>query len=616
MSSIPVLQMQNVRAHYRGIEALKGVSFDLFSSEIHALVGEHGAGKSTLVKILSGAAKKSGGEILFRGKRLDNFSPASAIQHGIGMLYQELTVIPSLNAVDNIYAGQMATTWYGRIDYPLLIEKTRRIFTELDYEVDIFEPLRRLPLETQYMVELARMLSYAPDIFILDEISSKLPPDKMEVVYRVIQDAKNAGKSVIYISHNMDEIFRFADRVTILKDGYRRGTEEVKDLDRIKLIKLTYSFVLSREELEKVNIKLQYFKQYNETIIQNLPVGVIILDSNNRVYLINHAAIRILNLSAKTIREQSFDKITRIRSLERKNEIIEKIKSKEKHVWEELTYGQNKYLKVSIYPFHDEEYFFLGTIILIEDISKEKYLKEYLLRTEKISSIAELAAGVAHEINNPLSIVQNHLELFKIRKIGIAEMEKVYKIEREIKRIGDIVKNLLSFSKLNELPDRKVNLVDVIDDVVLLLGHKIREKNIRLEKGVSVTEAWITGDENRLKQLLMNLLVNSIEAVMSGGMVRIDLKPHNGRGYVELMVIDDGYGIPKEIMENIFDPFFSTKAGKTNTGLGLAICQHVVELHQGLIYCRSTPGAKTTFTVRFPLQAKAVSKGREKVRVI
>ncbi|KPJ87068.1 MAG: hypothetical protein AMS17_09640 [Spirochaetes bacterium DG_61] len=616
MSFEPVIQMHNVYANYRGIDALKGVSFDLYAAEVHAIVGEHGAGKSTLVKILSGAVKKHTGELLFKGKRIENFSPGSAIKHRIGMVYQQLTVIPSLNTIDNIFAGRMKKTWYGRIDYPFLVEKTKRIFAALNYEIDIFEPLKRLSLETQYMVELARMLSYDPEILILDEMSSKLPPDKMEVVYRIIQDAKNDGKSVIYISHNMDEIFRFADRVTILKDGYRRGTEEVKDLDRIKLIKLTYSFVLSREELEKVNIKLQYFKQYNENIIQNLPVGVVILDSKNRVYMINHAAINILNISTKKIADQSFDRIFRAKVLERKGEILDKIRHREKYTWDEIAFGQNRYLKVNIYPFHDEEYFFLGTIILVEDISKERYLKEYLLRSEKVASIAELAAGVAHEINNPLSIVQNHLELLKIKKLEGTEMDKVYKIEREIKRIGDIVKNLLSFSKLNELPNRKVNLVGVIDDVVLLLGHRIREKSVLLIREVKVNEAWITGDENRLKQLLLNLLVNSIEAVVSGGIIQVELKPRYQRGYVELLVIDNGYGIPKEIIENIFDPFFSTKAGKTNTGLGLAICQHIVELHQGLIYCKSTPGEKTTFTVRFPLLSEVDTERREKVKVV
>jgi two-component system sensor histidine kinase AtoS len=603
----PVLRMQNIHAQYRGIEALKGASFDLFPGEVHALVGEHGAGKTTLVMILSGAIRKTRGEIVFKDRKIEFFTPQSAIREGIGMVYQDIHVIPTLNAVDNIFAGRMEKTWYGRIDFPLLARKAETLFGELGVSIDIRSPLTRLSREDQYIVELARMLSFDPRLLIFDEISNKLTPEKMEVVYRIIRDAKRKHKSVIYISHNMDEIFRFADRVTVLKNGYRRGTEAVRELDRIKLIKLTYSFVMSREELEKVNIKLHYFKQYNEAIIQNLPVGVVILDSKNKIYMINQAAIKILNAGSQRIAQSSFGRLLRSKAaLPFKEEIMEKIRAREAFVWDEVALLNEKFLKVSMYPFHDDEYFFLGTIILLEDVSRERSMKEYLLRTEKVSSIAELAAGVAHEINNPLGIVQNHLELLKIRKLEPNEMEKVRKIEKEIKRIGDIVKSLLSFAKLNELPSGRVNLVELIDDVAILLGHRIREKGIRFAKEAKDSAVWIVGDESRLRQLLLNLLVNSIEAVVSGGAVGVELIPHFNENYVELAVVDNGCGIPGDIMENIFDPFFSTKAGRTNIGLGLPICQHIVELHQGLISCESKPGESTRFTVRFPLLSGSV----------
>lgn len=110
------------------------------------------------------------------------------------------------------------------------------------------------------MIEIARALSVDPEILILDEISSRLTPTEMEKIYKLLFELKKKGQSIIYISHNMDEIFRFADRVTILQDGHRKGTEEIKNLDKIKLIKLTYSFILSRDELEKDNMELYLLK--------------------------------------------------------------------------------------------------------------------------------------------------------------------------------------------------------------------------------------------------------------------------------------------------------------------------------------------------------------------
>ena len=120
-----------------------------------------------------------------------------------------------------------------------MLKKTTDLFKKLKVKIRTDLPLNMLSEAEQQMVELARVLSYDPEIIILDEISSKLNPQEMENIYQIIFELKKKGKSIIYISHNMDEIFEFSDRVTVLKDGYRRGTEEVNNLDRIKLIKLT-----------------------------------------------------------------------------------------------------------------------------------------------------------------------------------------------------------------------------------------------------------------------------------------------------------------------------------------------------------------------------------------
>ncbi len=211
------------------------------------------------------------------------------MQQKIGMMYQSINVIPTLNAVENIFAGQTITNWFGGIKYDVMRKKAEEIFAAMRVDIPVDVPLEFLSQDKQQMVELAKVLSLDPEIIIFDEISSKLTPEEMEYVYKLLPEFKRQQKSVIYISHNMDEIFEVADRVTILKNGYRRGTEEVRDLDKIKLIKLTYSYVLSREELESDNRELYLLKKYNENIIKNLPEGVIILDPDNCVYIINYA---------------------------------------------------------------------------------------------------------------------------------------------------------------------------------------------------------------------------------------------------------------------------------------------------------------------------------------
>jgi signal transduction histidine kinase/ABC-type branched-subunit amino acid transport system ATPase component len=593
--------MRNIHVSYKGVEALRGVDFDVQRGEIHALVGEHRAGKSTLVKLLSGVVQKRSGEIVFNGKRVQYFTPDLSMKYGISMIYQDIQVIPSLSAVDNIFAGRMLKTWLGSIDYETMIKKTRKLFSALDVHFNMHEPLSRLTRGEQYMVELARAICYDPELIIFDEISNKLTPGEMEKIYKIILDAKKRDKSIVYITHNLEEIFRFADRVTILKDGYRRGTEKIKDLDKIKLIKLTYSFVLSRNELEKSNISLFYFKQYNESIIKNLPIGVVVLDAAHKIYMINFAAIKNLEIESAEVMNRSFEKLFLTGCWNIREEILQKIKNREKKRWDEIEFTRDRVLRVSVYPFHDEDYVFLGTILLVEDITKERQFKEYLLRTEKLTSVENLAAGVAHEINNPLGIIQNYLEIIKVKNLDGIVTEKVLKIERELNRICGIVGNLLSFSKLDVAADRRVNLVHIIEEVLVLLNYQLEEKRITLEKGIHKEDIYIKGDENRLKQLCFNLLVNSIEAVVNEGLIRIEIDQQNEDKTVCLRIIDNGCGIPSEITGNIFEPFYSTKVSKKNTGLGLAICQHIADLHNGIISCKSDPGKQTVFTVQFPL---------------
>ncbi len=609
-----LVQMQDIHLSYGDTEALKGVDFDLRRGEIHALVGAHRAGKSSLVKLLSGAERKDRGEILLYGKPIEYLTPKTAMRSRIAMVYQHLNIIPSLNAMENIFAGRMKNTWYLSIDYRDLQRKTEALLEQLHFNFDITVPVHRLSMVEQHMVELARVLSFDPDILILDELSSKLTPEEMERIYPLVLSLKKAGKSIIYISHNMDEIFAFADRVTILNEGRKMDTESIKDLDRVKLIKMTYSFFLSREELNRENRELYYLKTYNEDIIKNIPVGVIILDKEGDLYLINFAARKILELedpeSHSALINQPFERLIADKPVDDIEEILRHIRDREELLMQELSYGEEKTVRISVLPFRDEDYTFLGTIILLEDISQDRYMREYLLRSEKIASIAKLAAGVAHEINNPLGIVHNYVELLKQKSLDWDGRTKLTKIEREVDRISRIVANLLSFSKSGELAYRQVNPAEILDDVLLLLEHKLKEKKIKVDRRVSGGLSRIFGDENTLRQLFMNLLINSIEAVSGQGKIAVMIKAFQEEGYIEVALSDNGCGIPKEIQEKIFDPFFSTKTDKHNAGLGLSICQHIVELHRGMITCSSTPGKGSRFSLRFPFVSLETNKSQ------
>jgi signal transduction histidine kinase/ABC-type branched-subunit amino acid transport system ATPase component len=604
MTAQPLLSMRKIRLYYGQTPALDGVDFDLQRGEIHALVGEHRAGKSSLVKILSGAAQISSGTIMLDGKRVDHFTPQSSLKASIGIVYQELTVIPDLNALENIFTGHMVTTRYRTLHHAEMRRRAAELFSWLRIDFDTDVALHKLPAAQQHMVEFARACAIRPRILILDELSNKLTPREMKNVYRAILDLKRRETGIIYISHDMDEILRLADRVTILKDGHRRGTEWVRNLDKYRLFQLTYTFTLNQEQLERAESKFVIVKRYLENLIHDLPVGVIVLDARGRVQIYNYRASELLGFDAELVGGRSIDALLAEVAPDLKGDLLAAVGSHEEAEWDQVSLAGDGTFRIRVSPLVDEEDTNLGTTLMVEDRSLAASINEYVVQSEKMASVAEVAVGVAHEINNPLFIIKNYLELVKAKNENADIAGKIQKIEAELGRIVEIVSSLLSFSRRRSNGPATVNVTQVVEEMIPLLDHRLAEKAVRLSRDGCAPTCSVRMDENRLKQVLLNLLMNSIDAVLERGRIAISAEPDAAVGQVVIRVSDDGYGIPKDIADNVFDPFFTTKVGKRSTGLGLSICRHLVEEHGGSISFASSPGEGTEFTVRLPAAAR------------
>ena len=236
----PILSLRDIQKSFGGIHALSGISFDLRPGEVHALVGENGAGKSTLIKIIAGAYTPDSGVIELDGRRYRELSPDQARELGIGIVYQEFTLLPELSVAENIFIAAQPLTPAGLIDMRTRSRKASEILARLGAQ-DHIDPntlVRNLTVGEQQLVEIAKALATNARILIMDEPSAVLPSNDMDQLFRVIRTLRDEGRSIIYISHRLSEIFELADRVTVLKDGQSMATKNIGETDHNDLVRL------------------------------------------------------------------------------------------------------------------------------------------------------------------------------------------------------------------------------------------------------------------------------------------------------------------------------------------------------------------------------------------
>lgn len=604
MNRDPLVQMQNIRYSYGNLNALKGIDFDLYPGEIHALTGDHGSGKSSLVKLLSGYNTAQDGVIKIRGNLVTGLTPSLSHQYGIGMLYQNDEMITTGTLLDNIYIGR-----FPGIMSPgkkrALQKECRELFKQYGFDEDPLTKVSELTFSRRQVLSFMRVLGRGDDILILDEISQRTTPEQQEHIYRLLKMCRDKKKGIIYVTSNIDEIFQIADRVTILHNGHRRGTEDVNLVNRTRLMNLAFNFAVDKDDKKLPgNNKALLISRYDKRIINDIPQGLMIISPANEIQDINLAASRILESKPEEIKDTLLvDYIKKI-SLEKSDDIMAAITNRKSELWQKLKFGSKKLLKIRVSPLGEDRDIAQGTLLFLEDISIDYETKKYLQQAEKFVSTAEMAAGVAHEVNNPLSIIQNYLDLLQLENLSENSLDCVDKIQSELTRIVETISSLLSFSRVAVRPMMTLDINALLEEVVTLIGHRLQKRKITLKKYFKSKSLFLEGHENKLKQLFINLLYNATEAVLSGGEISIrtsQISVNKNESYIKIEIMDNGHGIPTDIQDHIFVPFYSTKMTKTNTGLGLSICQHIVESYNGDISVQSIPGKYTTFTIKLPL---------------
>ena len=232
-----ILETSNISKGFPGVQALKNVSFNLRKGEVHALIGENGAGKSTFIKILTGAHQPDGGEILLDGSPVSNLNPHSAMAGGISAIYQEFNLVPYLSVAENIFFGREFTKSF-LLDMDRMNEAASDIFRSIGADIDPRVQVSELSVAYKQLVEIGKAVSQNSRILIFDEPTAALTNKETENLFKLIKKLQAEGVSIIYISHRLEELQIIADRITVFRDGEYIDTVNIEETDRAKLISL------------------------------------------------------------------------------------------------------------------------------------------------------------------------------------------------------------------------------------------------------------------------------------------------------------------------------------------------------------------------------------------
>lgn len=233
-----LLELKGVTKTFPGVIALDNVDFRVYKGRIMALAGENGAGKSTLMKVITGIYTKDKGEIVYKGKNINFSGITDSIEAGIGIIHQELNLLPELSIMENIFLGREIVNSIGKIDYKVMKMETLTILEKLGVDYDPYTKVGKLSIAEQQMVEIAKVLSQNAKLIIMDEPTDALTEKETEKLFKIIKELKESGTGIVYISHRLKEIFEICDDITIFRDGKYIDEKEVSDIDENQLIEL------------------------------------------------------------------------------------------------------------------------------------------------------------------------------------------------------------------------------------------------------------------------------------------------------------------------------------------------------------------------------------------
>jgi len=358
------------------------------------------------------------------------------------------------------------------------------------------------------------------------------------------------------------------------------------------LLFLTQSYRATKTSLSRI-------KAFSDNVVDNMPIGLLALDDTQKITSLNYVAGAVLNLASNDVIGKDAGQVlpTELWNLLNSPDLEKGIVEKEIDCT--IRNGKIIPLEVGATLLHDDNETFLGYVLLFKDLSEVRSLRKEIARSQRLASVGRLAAGVSHEIRNPLSSIKGFATYFKERYHNIPEDQHISSLLiQEVDRLNRVVGQLHEFARPVTISKKSIQIKPFLENSLKLVERQASEAGINIQTSLTPEIDNVLIDPDRISQVLLNLYLNALEAMESGGNLSVTLSQNAEKQGIEIRVTDSGKGISKDDLAHIFDPYFTTKA--SGTGLGLAIVHNIIEAHKGELNVKSQTGQGTTFSIVLP----------------
>lgn len=411
------------------------------------------------------------------------------------------------------------------------------------------------------------------------------------------------NRFIVQNLHNLLDIFRntLKDEKEQGKIDYSRNIDEIHELNDAAHA-LASELKENRQQLETYTEQLLHGKELLQSVFDGISDPVILLDSEARIKIVNEEFQKRYGTPLhKVLNHTPLDlELSRQCPLALCDDVFRKMP--DAPVTKEVKIATGEIFLIYFYPIQSVIGIVDNLVCYVKDITEQKKLETKIQQTEKLVSIGQLAAGIAHEINNPLGVILCHIDLLKDEADLTDEARQdLAVIEKHAGNCRTIIADLLKFAHQQRTVKKLAGINSIISEVVSMVSSQFRKNKIAIDLRLEEDLPEMFLDGEKIKQVILNLLINSSHAIQDTGIITISSNYDIETGNCNVIIEDDGAGIPDEKLANIFDPFFTTKPPGQGTGLGLSVSYGIIKNHNGEIRAESEPGKNTRFIITLPV---------------